>query len=98
MNLFLFGLSKTETGDKTSPRVPKLGYFTGQMPKLSSRVILATSGADLVCHMTFRYKYYYVLIGSTTLKILLLFIDSVQIHFLGRKAEIPYPGPRGGGR
>ena len=29
MNLFLFGLSKTETGAKTAPRVPKRGYFDG---------------------------------------------------------------------
>ena len=35
MNLFLFGLSKTETGAKTAPRVPKLGYFDRLVPKHS---------------------------------------------------------------
>ena len=51
MNLFLFGLSKTETGDKTASRVPKLGYYDGRVPKFSSRMTLATSGAGVVCHM-----------------------------------------------
>ena len=32
MILFLFGLSKTEMGDKTAPRVPNLGYFDGLVP------------------------------------------------------------------
>ena len=32
--LFLFGLSKTETGAKTAPWVPKLGYFDGRVPNL----------------------------------------------------------------
>ena len=50
-DLFLFGLSKTEAGAKTAPRVPKLGYYDGRVPKLSSRVTLATSGAGVVCHM-----------------------------------------------
>ena len=36
---------------KTAPRVPKLGYFDGQVPKPSSRVTLATSGAGVVCHI-----------------------------------------------
>ena len=49
INLYIFGLSKAETGAKTVPRVPKLGYFDGRVPKLSSRVTLATSGADVVC-------------------------------------------------
>ena len=48
MNLFLFGLVKTEKGAKIAPRVvPKLGYFDGQVPKLGSRVTLATLGAGL---------------------------------------------------
>ena len=38
----LFGISKTEIGAETAPRVPKLGYFDGRVPKLSSRVTLAT--------------------------------------------------------
>jgi len=50
-NLFLFGLSKTETGAKTAPRVPKLGYFDGRVPKICSRVTLETSGAGVVCHI-----------------------------------------------
>ena len=50
-NLFLFGLTKTETGAKTAPWMPKLDYFDGRVPKLSSRVTLATSGAYLVCHI-----------------------------------------------
>ena len=40
--IILFGLSKTETGAKTASRVPKLGDFDGRVPKLSSRVTLAT--------------------------------------------------------
>ena len=51
MNLILFGFSKTETGTKTAPRVPKLGYFDGRVPKLRSWVTLVTSGAGVVCHM-----------------------------------------------
>ena len=51
MNLFFFGLLKTETGAKTASRVPKLGYFDGQVPKPSSRVTLATSEAGVVCHV-----------------------------------------------
>ena len=51
MNLFLFGFSKAKTGAKTAPRVPKLGYFDGRVPKLSCRVKLATSGAGVVCHV-----------------------------------------------
>ena len=35
-------MQKTETGAKTTSRVPKLGYFDG-LAKLSSRVTLATS-------------------------------------------------------
>ena len=52
MNLFLFSLTKTETGAKTAPRVTKLGYFDGRVPKLSSRVTLATSGAGVVCDVS----------------------------------------------
>ena len=48
----LFGFSKTETGAKTAPRLPKLGYFDGRVPKLRSRLTLVTSGADVVCHMS----------------------------------------------
>ena len=40
MNSFVFGLSKAETGTETAHRVPKLGFFDGQVPKLSSRVTL----------------------------------------------------------
>ena len=40
----LFGLSKTETGAKTASRVPKLGYFNGREPKLSSRATLTKPG------------------------------------------------------
>ena len=50
MNLFLFSLTKKETGAKTAPRVPKLGYFDGRVPKLSSRLTLATSGASVVIY------------------------------------------------
>ena len=45
----LFGLQKTAA--KTVPRMPKLGYFDGRVPKLSSWVTLATSGAGVVCHI-----------------------------------------------
>ena len=39
-------------GAKTTPRMPKLGYFDGRVPKVSSRVALATaSGAGVVCHI-----------------------------------------------
>ena len=48
MNLFLF--EKTETGAIIAPWVPKLGYYDGRVPKLSSRVSLATSRAGVVCH------------------------------------------------
>ena len=51
MNLFLFGLSKTETAAKNAPPVPKLGYFDRQVPILSSQVTLATSGAGVVSHI-----------------------------------------------
>ena len=51
INLILFGLSKTETGAKTAPGVPKLGYIDGRVPKLSSRVTLATPGAGVFCHI-----------------------------------------------
>ena len=47
-DLFLFGLSKTEAGAKTAPRVPKLGYFNGWVPNLSNSVTLALSWAGLV--------------------------------------------------
>ena len=43
INIIFFGLTK-KTGAKTAPRVPKLGYFDGRVPKVSSRVTLATSG------------------------------------------------------
>ena len=50
----LFGLSKTETGSKTDPRVHKLGYYDdGRVQKLSSRVTFAKSGAGVVCHILF---------------------------------------------
>ena len=52
MNLFLFGFSKTETGAKTAPRVPKLGYFDGRVPKLSFRVTLAMLRAGVFCYMS----------------------------------------------
>ena len=51
INLFLFGLSKTETGAKTAPRLPKLGCFDGRVPKLSSRVTHAKLGAGVVCQI-----------------------------------------------
>ena len=41
----------SEPGAKTAPQVPKLGYFDGRVPKLSSRLTLATSGAGVVCHL-----------------------------------------------
>ena len=55
MNLFLSGLSETETDAKTAPRVPKLGYFDRRVPKFSSRVTLATSGAGVACHILVPY-------------------------------------------
>ena len=48
----LFGFSKTETGAKTAPRLPKLGYFDGRVPKLRSRLTLVTSGADMQGRIT----------------------------------------------
>ena len=51
MNLFLFSFTKTETAAKTAPQVPKLGYFDGRVPKLSSRVTLSMSVAGVVCHI-----------------------------------------------
>ena len=51
LNYFCLVFQKTETGAKTAPRVPKLGYFEGWLPKLSSRVTLVTLGASVVCHM-----------------------------------------------
>ena len=30
----MFGLTKTKTGAKTSPRAPKLSYFDGTAPQL----------------------------------------------------------------
>ena len=56
MNLFLFGLSKTEAGAKTAPRAPKLGYFDRRGPKLSARVTLATLGADVACLNYFKHN------------------------------------------
>ena len=56
MNLFVFGLSKAETGGKTAPRVPKLGYADVRVPKLSFRVALATSGAGVVYHIHINVK------------------------------------------
>ena len=53
---FIFVLSFTETGAKTAPRVPKLGYLDGWVPKLSSLVTLATSWAGVVCQYTI-HKY-----------------------------------------
>ena len=53
----MFGLSKTETGAKTAPRVPKLDNFDGRVSKLSSRVTLATSGAGVSCHIQLRPRY-----------------------------------------
>ena len=46
----LVATSKMVTGVKTAPRVPELGYFNGRVPKLSSRVTLATSGTSVVFH------------------------------------------------
>ena len=42
---------KNGNGRQTAPRVPKLGYFDGRVPKLSSRVTHASSGAGVVCHI-----------------------------------------------
>ena len=50
INLIFFGLKKTGA-KKTAHRVPKLGYFDGRGPKVSSRVTLAPSGAGVVCHV-----------------------------------------------
>ena len=67
MNLFLFGLSKTETGSKTALRVPKLGYFDGRVPKTSYWVTLATSGAGMVCHMYLCYPRPPIFVNITSL-------------------------------
>ena len=57
MNLFLFGFTKTKTGAKTAPWGPKLSYFDGRVPKLSSRVTLATCRwPRVVSHMTYHVK------------------------------------------
>ena len=49
-----FFLASQKTGAKTTHRVPKLGYFDGREPKVSSRVTLCTRNvpAGVVCHMT----------------------------------------------
>ena len=65
MNLFLFGLRKTETGAKTAPRVPKFGYFDGWVPKLSSRVTLATAWS-VICSV----EYFTVFLCSSHLSII----------------------------
>ena len=41
--IFVWSL-KNGNGCQTTPRGPKLGYFDGRVPKLSSRVTLAMSG------------------------------------------------------
>ena len=49
---FIFVWSfKNGNGRQNRPRVPKLGYFDGRVPKLSSRVTLATSRVCVVCHI-----------------------------------------------
>ena len=49
INIIFFGL--TNTGAKTAPQVPKMEYFDGRVPIVSSRVTLATSEAGVVCHI-----------------------------------------------
>ena len=60
MNWFLFGPSKTQTGAKTAPRVPNLGYFDGRVPKFSSRLTLTiqrrTPAWSVICHPLPRRK------------------------------------------
>ena len=51
MKLFLFGFTKTKTGDKNAPRAPKLGYFDGRAPKLSARVNHGTPAAGVIGHL-----------------------------------------------
>ena len=51
MNLFLFGLSKTETGAKT-------WLLRRAGANFSSRVTLATSGAGVVCHMNRKVHFF----------------------------------------
>jgi hypothetical protein len=51
MHLFLFGCTKTKTGDKTAPRAPKLSYFDGRAPQLSARVNHGTPAAGVIGHI-----------------------------------------------
>ena len=47
---------KNGNGRQNSSSGAKTGYFDGRVPKLSSRVTLATSGAGVVCHMYIIYS------------------------------------------
>ena len=49
INIIFLALQKT--GAKTAPRVPKLSYLDGRVPKVSSQVTLTQSWADVVCHI-----------------------------------------------
>ena len=56
INIIFFDLTKNGRqnrflGAKTAPWVPKLGYFDGRVPKVSSWVTLTTSGAGVVRHI-----------------------------------------------
>ena len=58
---FIFVWSfKNGNGAKTALRVPKLGYFDGRMPNLSSRVTLATCAGGPVWYViyTITEKYF----------------------------------------
>ena len=64
--------------------MPKLVYFDGQVPKVSSWVTLATSGAGVVCHMSGKEGgcRVYLLKGLVTLLAL----------FRGRLQRLPFEG------
>ena len=51
MNLFLFGFSKTKTGAKTTPRVPKLSNSDNWAPQLRARVNHGTPAAGVIGHV-----------------------------------------------
>ena len=65
--------------------MPKLVYFDGQVPKVSSRVTLATLGAGVVCHMSGKEGdcRVYLLKGLVTL----------LARLRGRLQSLPFEGP-----
>ena len=84
MHFFLFGLSKTESGAKTAPRVPKLGYYDGRVPKLSSTHATSRRGPSwsVICRAPFHEE-------KPILRILeMLYVNKYLLSPIFKSAEV----------